>query len=116
MTELMRFDLGGGGSVLVEVNEEEPGIQLAARDARGQIETAAASLGAGLSGVRDAAAEALRQFRSMDVRPDEVEIEFGVRLNAEAGAVIAKSSVEGHLQIRLTWSARSSSSGGDRAD
>jgi len=30
-------------------------------------------------------------------------VEFGVRLTAEAGAVIAKSSVEGHLTVKLTW-------------
>ena len=34
----------------------------------------------------------------------EREIEFGVKLNAAAGAVIAKTSAEGHLTVKLTWS------------
>jgi hypothetical protein len=33
-----------------------------------------------------------------------VEIEFGVKLTAEAGALIAKSAVEGHLVVKLSWS------------
>lgn len=103
MTELMRFDLTGGGSVLVEVDDDERGVVRAART-RGAVESAATSLSVALTGVRDAAAEALRQFREMATAPDEVQLEFGVRLNAEAGAVIAKTSAEGHLTVTLTWS------------
>ena len=33
-----------------------------------------------------------------------MEIEFGVKLTAEAGALIAKSAVEGHLVVKLSWS------------
>jgi len=32
--------------------------------------------------------------------------EFGVKFNATAGAVIAKTSAEGHLTVTLTWSRR----------
>jgi hypothetical protein len=37
------------------------------------------------------------------LRPDGIEVEFGVKLNAEAGAVIAKSAVEGHFTVKLSW-------------
>jgi hypothetical protein len=30
-------------------------------------------------------------------------VEFGIRLNAAAGAVIARTQAEGHLQVKLTW-------------
>ncbi|MCE0445187.1 hypothetical protein LT493_09090 [Streptomyces tricolor] len=56
-----------------------------------------------LDGVRAAATAALRVFRDGSLRPDAVEIEFGVRLSAEAGAVIAKGSAEGHLLVKLSW-------------
>jgi Trypsin-co-occurring domain 1 len=35
--------------------------------------------------------------------PDEHEIEFGIKLNAEAGVVVAKSAVEGHFSVKLLW-------------
>lgn len=35
--------------------------------------------------------------------PDEIEVSFGVRLTAEAGAVIAKGGVEAHLDVTVRW-------------
>lgn len=57
-----------------------------------------------LDGVRAAADSALRVFRDGSLKPDSVELEFGVTLSAEVGAVIAKGSGEGHLVVRLSWS------------
>jgi len=104
MAELMRFKLDGGGTVLVEVSEDEPGVVRASRTGD-VIEAAASTLGGALEDIRDAAATALDRFRAMSSRPDEIEIVFGVRLNAQAGAVIAKTGAEGHLHVRLTWHA-----------
>jgi hypothetical protein len=41
-------------------------------------------------------------------RPDEVEVEFGITLDAESGALIAKAGVGASLTVRLTWSAEQS--------
>lgn len=113
MTELLRFDTAEGGHIVVEVGSQEPGIQRAARsggiiDVRHRFEDA-------LGDVADAAAKSLAVFRDGALRPDQVEIEFGVRLNAEAGAVIAKTAVEGHLVVKLTWTpqARTAPPAGD---
>ncbi|MFF7902574.1 CU044_2847 family protein [Streptomyces sp. NPDC007920] len=38
-------------------------------------------------------------------RPDEMEVEFGLTFDAEAGALIAKAGVEAALTVRLSWSA-----------
>lgn len=32
-----------------------------------------------------------------------MELEFGVKLSAQAGAVIAKTGVDGHLKIKMIW-------------
>lgn len=42
--------------------------------------------------------EAIRQ-----AGPDGVEVEFGVTLSAQAGAVISKGGAEGHLTVHLQW-------------
>ncbi|MFD7183754.1 CU044_2847 family protein [Streptomyces sp. NPDC059904] len=34
-----------------------------------------------------------------------MQIEFGVKMSAEASAVIAKGTAEGHLVVKLSWSA-----------
>ncbi|MEU8323776.1 CU044_2847 family protein [Nonomuraea sp. NPDC048881] len=102
MTELMKFETAEGGQVVVEVSEQEPGVHRAARS--GGVVEVRRRFEEALTDVRDAALSALAVFRDGRLQPDEVEMEFGVRLNAEAGAVIAKTTVEGHLVVKLTWS------------
>jgi hypothetical protein len=101
MTELLRFSTADGASVVVEVDAVEPGVQRASR--QGGIIDVNRRFEDALLDVRNAAASALAVFRGGSLRPDGVAIEFGVRLNAEAGAVIAKTSMEGHLVVKLTW-------------
>lgn len=49
------------------------------------------------------AGKASQQLTNMDHRPDEVQIKLGLKLTAEAGALIAKTSAEGNIEITLTW-------------
>lgn len=103
MDGLMEFRTEDGALVLAEDVSTRSGARLVSRG-DGPAQAARTFEGA-LEGVRAAAASALRVFRDGSLRPDEVEIEFGVKLSAEAGAVIAKGSTEGHLVVKLSWSA-----------
>ena len=104
MTQLARFDLADGGSVLVEVDAPDGISRVGARQ-----DAVLASVGQKfdetLATVKDAATAALGQFRSMGHRPDEVEIKFGVKLDADFGAVIARTGLQGQLAVKLTWRA-----------
>lgn len=100
MTELVRFELANGGSVLVEL-DAPPGASRVAR--QNMLEKAKSTLENALHDVRDAANAALGQFQEMTRKPDEVEIKFGVKLDAQAGAIIARTGVEGHLEVKLKW-------------
>ncbi|MGC9437643.1 CU044_2847 family protein [Streptomyces sp. WG5] len=102
MDGLVEFKTEDGVRVVVEGVEDEDGARLVSRgDGPAQ---AARTFEGSLEGVRAAAESALRVFRDGSLRPDSVELEFGVKLSAEAGAVIAKGSAEGHLVVRLNWS------------
>jgi hypothetical protein len=37
------------------------------------------------------------------VRPDEAEVEFGITLDAEAGAMLAKASTGAQIKVKLKW-------------
>ncbi|KOX17980.1 hypothetical protein ADK67_37460 [Saccharothrix sp. NRRL B-16348] len=100
-SELVRFPLAGGGSVLVEVTEV-PGVSRAGRTGR-VLQEARDTFEQAVAGVRDAAASALAQFTSMTRAPDEVELKFGLKLDAEAGAVIARTGVQGQFEVKLRW-------------
>jgi hypothetical protein len=97
MVQLVRFNLGDDGSIVAEIDDTDPGIERASRGSD-QLKTAVASFGQ----VRALAAAAVRQFKDIE-RLDEIELEFGIRLNVAAGAVLARSSAEGHIQVRLAW-------------
>jgi hypothetical protein len=100
MPELVRYLLDDGSHVLVQAAAGD-GVTLTGRV--GKTVDAVSSLAESLSSVRGAASEALRLFREGIDAPEHIEIEFGVVLNAEAGAIIAKTGVEGHMKIKLMW-------------
>ncbi|MFJ1604692.1 CU044_2847 family protein [Streptomyces sp. NPDC088253] len=103
MDGLVEFRTNDGAVIAVETAEDDSGSHLVARRADGTVQ-ATRTFEDSLDGVREAAESALRVFRDGSLRPDAVEIEFGVKLTAEAGALIAKTSIEGHLVIKLSWS------------
>jgi hypothetical protein len=112
MSELVRFGLDGDASVLVEVDDSSlPGLQRVGRGQDGIVE-AGRRLNDALAGVREAAHESVRMLRSLS--PDECELEFGVKFAGEAGAVIAKTSTEGHFIVKLSWARRNLASDGDQ--
>lgn len=99
MPDFVRFPLADGGSVVVEV-EVEPGLERASAPS-GVLRKATTTFEHALSEVRAAAGAALAQFR--DLGPDEVELKFGVKLDAQAGAVIARTGLQGQFEVKLKW-------------
>ncbi|MFJ3416207.1 CU044_2847 family protein [Streptomyces sp. NPDC086082] len=103
MTELLHIaisDEEGGGHLVVEVDEDEPGMMPASRIGD-RMHEASVSLVDSLAPIRRAAEASLRAFLVLE--PTTVDLEFGVRLNASAGAVLTKAGVEGHIVVRLSW-------------
>jgi hypothetical protein len=100
MSNLIRFETADGGHIVVEMADDSSGIQ---RASRASIIEAGRKFGEVLREAEGAAADALEAFRSDRLKPDEIEIEFGIKLNAEVGALIAKTSTEGQLLVKLVW-------------
>ncbi|MCS7178813.1 MAG: CU044_2847 family protein [Anaerolineae bacterium] len=53
--------------------------------------------------MRPLAEAVICKLRALADPPDEVEVEFGLKLNAEAGAVLAAAGTEAHYKVTLTW-------------
>ena len=98
---VVRYQIGDGSSVLVEVDEDTYGVEAVSRTSEGVLE-AGQRLESALASVRDAAQAALDAMSKLS--PETVEVEFGIKLAGEAGALIAKTSAEGHFTVRLSWS------------
>jgi hypothetical protein len=108
--ELLRWNIEGT-SVIMETDEDVSGWAPASRVGERIIHDATIRFEDALVHVRKAAQTALRIFHEGpedSVEPDEVEIEFGVKFGTEAGAMIAKTSLEGQFTVRLKWLAKNS--------
>jgi hypothetical protein len=102
MRQLVAFEVASGQTVVAEVDDDEPGVERAARVDEALVR-ATALLDQTLEQVVAVAELAVGKLSDLSRGPDTVEVQFGIRLNAEAGAVIARTQAEGHLQVTLSW-------------
>lgn len=101
MGTLVEFEVSPGHEVLVETDDIGEGWMPVDRGDDG-IVRAAGRFTDHLDCIREAAAEALATFQKR-LNPDEIKLSFGIKITAEAGAVIARSALEGNLGLELVW-------------
>jgi hypothetical protein len=61
--------------------------------------------GEGMALAQNSAARVVESMRQMNeaIKPDEFELQFAIKLDTEVGAIIAKTSTEAQLQVKMTW-------------
>lgn len=101
MTEILRYEVGSG-TVLVEVDEGSFGVERPARNELGILD-AGRRLEDALTAVRPAAKAAADVMR--ELAPEHLEVQFGVKLAGEAGAIIARNCAEGHFIVKMSFTA-----------
>jgi Trypsin-co-occurring domain 1 len=108
MKRLVEFPSESGETILVEVEEIVPG----GGPRRGLfdsnvVERAHTSFEDAFERVRPMATTLVRKLRdigdSAGSPPDEVQVQFGIALSAEAGAVLAAASASANYTVTMTW-------------
>jgi hypothetical protein len=108
MASLVEVPFDDGGYVVVEMDDAAGGVVKAGRT--GEVAgRAAQSLESALESVAPAARAVLARVR--EARPQQVTVEFGVKLSAEAGAVITRTSGECNFKVTLRWDQRDGDTG-----
>lgn len=97
-------------TILVEVDDvASPSAWGETRSERAKkvIDATRDVFGDGLALARDCAARAVDSINATaeDVRPDEFEIQLAIRLDAHAGAVLAKVAAGAQMQVSMRWKA-----------
>ncbi len=97
------FTTDAGEPVLVEF--EARGLQPVSRDDSQLIERSQQALDSAMGTIKTMGHKIVTTIQDIDPadRPDEVTVEFGLTLNAEAGALIAKVGTEAAFTVTLTW-------------
>jgi hypothetical protein len=104
MKQLVEFPLEDGSTILIEVDElgYEGSITKASRSGD-LIAKASQTLEQALEVVRPAACAIHKKLRDLHEQPDEIEVEFGLKLSVEAGAFVAAAGMDANYTITLKW-------------
>jgi hypothetical protein len=101
MAKLVQVE-SGHGPVLFEVDDiSADRTQRISRDGKNITAELDERLDSALASARPAAQAILDSLAGLG--PQQLEVEFGVKIDAEAGAIIAKTGISGHFTIKVTW-------------
>jgi hypothetical protein len=103
MKRLIEFPLEDGTTMLVEIDEPEQGGLVKASRTGEVIVKAQQTLEKALENVQPAAKFVIQQLRQLHDSPDEIQVAFGLKLSAEAGAVLAAAGAEANYTVTLKW-------------
>ena len=90
--------------ILVEF-APRPGVRQVSRTPEDIAEKSAQALDKAMVTIRQMGHRVTETVKSINVadRPSKIVLEFGLKLDAEAGALIAKASTEASFKVALTW-------------
>jgi hypothetical protein len=103
MGRLVAFDLADGESVIVEVGQSSAAPIVRGIDGSSVAEHARVTFEEAVRRIQPAVAGVIGQLRSLSDTPDEVRIEFGLDLHAEAGAFVAQASATANFLVSVAW-------------
>ena len=104
MKQLEEFELDGD-SIFIEVEDLAPkkGGRVYRERKQGEDEDGKSRRFVdAVERVKPAAEAVLRTFQTMQT-PDEIGLEFGVKFNAKAGAILASIDSEATFKVSLKW-------------
>jgi hypothetical protein len=115
VSHLIEYPLSGGGVIRVQAADTSDGAADAGlasgpatrgrlRDTGTQVlQQTQEAFEDTLATIRPAADALLNTLTDLHQAPDEIGVEFGVQLSAQAGAVIATLGTAANFKITLTW-------------
>ena len=104
MKRLIEFPLEGGGSIMVEVDEPRAeGSPVRGAHPPEVVEKARQTFETALDKLRPTAAAIITKLRDLSEPPNEVVVEFGIKLSADAGVVLASAGAEANFTVTMTW-------------
>ncbi|MFJ6560459.1 CU044_2847 family protein [Streptomyces sp. NPDC091412] len=92
----------GGDVIRVQIREVDESLVRVGRGG-GPAARASRTFGEMLDTVRPVAESFVGRLSGLANAPDEITLEFGVSLSAEADVVIASTATEANFSVSLTW-------------
>lgn len=102
---LVQFELDDGTTVLVEVQEPENGaIERVSLNPGRVVAKAQMTFDQAMERITPVVSKVATRLKTGLTTPaDEVEVKFGLKLSADAGAIISSVGAEVNFEITLKW-------------
>lgn len=97
--KLVEFELEDGSTISIEQPSRYNEVKRSGKD---MVETSMPKFEQAVNQVKPAAKAVLNAFKEMNT-PDEINLEFGMKFSASAGAIIASVDSEATFKVNLTW-------------
>jgi hypothetical protein len=105
MKKLIEFNTENGDCLIVEVDivdlQTDEIIPVSRNDYI--ITKAQMTFERAIDNIKPVASTIISKLRSLGDKPDEVEVSFGIKMNAEAGAIVASAGLEANYLVKLKW-------------
>jgi Trypsin-co-occurring domain 1 len=106
MSRLIEFPSANGGTVLIEMADGVGGLVTRGGSGGEVFARAQQTFEKALGHIQPAVKAISDELFSLEKRPDEVCVEFGLDVHAEVGAFIAAASSTSNFKVILTWSSK----------
>src|SRR5688500_11790856 len=82
-----------------------PGVRSVSLSPKDAIEKSQEAIEWALKSIRGMAKKTAKAIKEIPIteRPGTIAVEFGLKLTAEGGAVLAKAGVEAGINVTMTW-------------
>lgn len=111
MKKLVEFPLEDGTMLLMEVEEVEAERvgestieRVALPDSQVMVERAKQTFEQALDSIQPATNAIIRKLKGLNTPANEVEVRFGLKLSADAGAIFTTVGGEVNFEVTLKWS------------
>ncbi len=104
MNQYIEYVLDDGSTILIEAGNHKRSNEMY-RSAREKniVTKATKSFSDTMETIKPVAETIISKFKDVAQSPDEVSVEFGLKLQGETGAIIATAGVEANFKIALLW-------------
>jgi hypothetical protein len=101
------FKIDENAPVVVEFTPR-PGVQQVALRPAEVVKKSAEALDSAMNTIHSMARRVVATVEALADPPSQVEVEFGLKLTADAGAIIAKAGTESTIGVKLSWERKTS--------
>jgi hypothetical protein len=101
MKNYIEYEIEEGKSVVIEIEETDE--ELVPASLGDKIAKAQQNFDQALETIGPIAGKLLTHLKEIPKTPDQIAIEFGLKLGFNAGVVIASGSSEANFKVSLTW-------------